>query len=133
MPLITIIIFVVCLGTLVLLSVAMKNKKKLAAAKAYGLSAFDIELPATATIRKGAAERTLPQFNSSSDAGAFFRLVTPYLGSLSKPKREYVRQTIEDLKTDLKIDKEIYRYFINEYNTYDGLSDEQAAEKWSLK
>ena len=133
MPLISIILFFTAVGLFVLLGIFLKNKNKLNAAKSYGSKEFDIELPVTAGIRKGATEKKLPPFLSLSDAGAFFYLVTPYLGSLSNLKRKYIQQTLEDLKSELRIDKEIYRYFMDEYKIYDGLSDEQAAEKWSQK
>ena len=133
MPLITIILFFIFVGLLFALATFVKNRKKLEVAKAYGIKNFDIELPPSASILHNKATQGLPRFMETSDAGAFYRLVTPYIGSLSTHKREYLHQHIEDLKNDLKINKEIYRYFTDEYKIYEGLNDEDAAIKWSGK
>lgn len=130
MPLITIILFFAAVGLLVLLSLFLKNRNKLSAAKEYGRKEFDVDLPMSATIQHSA---NVKNFAALSDAGAFFYLVTPYLGSLSNHKRSYIKQSVEDLKNDLKINKDIYRYFMDEYKIYDGLSDKDAAEKWAQK
>ena len=133
MPLITIILFFIFVGLLMMLATFLKNKKKLEVARQYGAKQFDIDLPPAASIQHNKATQNLPKFTATSDAGAFYRLITPYIGSLTTHKREYLHQHIEDLKNDLKIDKEIYRYFIDEYKIFEGLSDEDAADKWAGK
>ena len=58
-------------------------------------------------------------------------LVTPYIGSLSKHKRDFLFQHLNDLKNDLKMHKTIYQSFVSEHDIYKDLNDKQAAEKWS--
>lgn len=129
MPLITIVLFFIFVGALALFANSLKRRKKLKAIAAFGLSEFGIELPSSASINKR-KERQFVLLNLSDREG-FFLMVTPYIGSLSLDKREYLYQSINDLRHDLKINKEIYNYFIDEYKIYEGLSDSQAAEKWS--
>lgn len=128
MPLITVIILFIFTALLFVLSGVLKNRMKLKRAVAYGEETFSIELPQGAQIKKG---KGLPSISTCSDAEAFFILMTPYIGSLSLKKRESLHKTIVALKSDLKMRKEIYSYFTAEYALYDGLSDEEAAQKWS--
>lgn len=133
MPVITVIIFFTFLGLLFLLSSVLKNRKRLKEATEYGLKNFDIELPQGAIIDKSKSGVIFPNFTACSDAENFFQLITPYVGSLSLNKREFLHQHINDLKNDLKMNKEIYQYFIDEYKIYEGLSEADAAEKWTGK
>lgn len=133
MPLITVVIFFIFVGLLFLLSSVLKNRKKLKQAVAYGISNFEIELPHGAAIDKSKSGGVFPSFSRCSDSEAFFQLITPYIGSLNNHKRDYLYQHVNDLKNELKMNKEIYQFFIDEYKSYEGLNDEQAAKKWSGK
>ncbi len=133
MPLITVILFFIFVGLLLLLSSVLKNRKRLQAVTAYGKEHFDIELPNGASIDKQKSGSQFPVFANCSDGEGFFQLITPYIGSLSMNKREYLHQHANDLKNDLKMNKNIYQYFMDEYKIYEGLTEEQAAEKWAEK
>ena len=132
MPLVTIIFFFIFLGLLFTLNNVLRNRRKLHKAEAYGQKHFEIDLPDGAKIDK-ASQSSIPPFPTLSDAESFYVLVTPYIGSLNKHKRDFLFQHLNDLKNDLKIHKSIYQNFVTEHDTYKDLSDEQAAEKWSAK
>lgn len=131
MPLITVILFFIFLGLLFSLMSVLKNRKQLSLATNYGEKEFQIDLPAGAKITKASAINNLPAFSSCSAAESFFHLVTPYIGSMSSDKRGQLYEAINALKNDLKMNKEIYRIFTDEYSLYEGLNEEQAAAKWS--
>jgi hypothetical protein len=44
-----------------------------------------------------------------------------------------MHKEIEARSSDLKMHKENYRTFMDEYDKYEGLSDEQASDKWRGK
>lgn len=108
----------------------LKNRRQLKAATEYGVKNFEIALPHGAAIDKSKSGKIFPHFSACSDAESFFQLITPYLGSLSVNKCEYLHQAINDLKNELKMNKEIYQYFMDEYKIYEGLTEAEAAEKW---
>lgn len=130
MPLITIIFFFVFLGLLFLLTGVLGNRKKLKQAEEYGRKHFEINLPDGATIPE-VKNKDTSNFSKLSDAESFYVLVTPYIGSLSKHKRDFLFQHLNDLKNDLKMHKTIYQSFVSEHDIYKDLNDKQAAEKWS--
>jgi len=127
---VTIIFFFIFLGLLFTLSNVLRNRKKLHKAESYGQKHFEIDLPDGAKI-DNASQNGIPAFPTLSDAESFYVLVTPYIGSLNKHKRDFLFQHLNDLKNDLKIHKNIYQNFVTEHDIYKDLSDEQAAEKWS--
>ncbi len=122
--------FVVLVFLFFFLSASLKKKKKLQAASVYGKDTFDVELPKNTDIRSYAREFSLPLVTVSSAAEVFFMLVTPYFGSLPSKKRIALKKEIEKLSGDLKIDKNIYRFFMNEAEKYEGLNDDEASDKW---
>ena len=132
MPLITIVFFFVFLGLLFLLTTVLGNRNKLKQADNYGRKNFEIDLPDGAEIPE-AHNKNIAKFSTLSDAESFYVLITPYIGSLNKHKRDFLLQHLNDLKNDLKMHKAIYQNFISEYENYKGLTDKQAAEKWSGK
>jgi hypothetical protein len=133
MPLITIIFFFIFVAMLFMLNNVFAMHKKFKAAEKFGIDNFDIDLPTGATIKRTKLGASLPAFKDASDAEGFFMLITPYIGSLNKIKREYLHQHMNDLKNDLKMHKGVYQYFMDEYKIYDGLDDTEAAEKWAGK
>jgi len=133
MPVITLVLFFTFIAMLFMLNNILRTHKKFKAAEKFGIDNFDIDLPTGASISGTKSSLALPAFNGASDAENFFMLITPYIGSLNKIKREYLCQHMNDLKDDLKMNKAIYQYFMDEYKVYDGLDDEQAAAKWSEK
>ena len=132
MPLVTIIFFFIFLGLLFTLNNVLRNRRKLHKAETYGQKHFEIDLPDGAKI-DNAVQSGIPPFSTLSDAESFYVLVTPYIGSLNKHKRDFLFQHLNDLKNDLKIHKSIYQNFVTEHDAYKDLNDEQAAEKWSGK
>ena len=130
MPLITVILFFVFVGLLFLLSSVVRNRKKLKQADAYGRAQFEIDLPAGVKIDNN-TDNDIPPFSTLSDAESFYTLITPYIGSLTKHKRDFLFQHLNDLKNDLKMNKDIYQKFVQEYDVYKSLSDKAAAEKWA--
>lgn len=133
MPLVTVVLFFIFLGLLFVLSNVLKNRKKLKAVKVFGIKEFEIELPQEAYISPKTSGSAFPSFSNCSDAEGFFMLITPYVGSLSKNRREFIYQYINDLKNELKMNKGIYQYFTDEYQKYKGLSEKDAATKWAGK
>jgi len=125
--------FVVLVFLFFFLNGNIKKKKKLQAAGAYGHDTFEVELPKNVSIAAYAREFSLPPITVSSAPEVFFMLVTPYFGSLPLKKRKALEKEIESLSGELKIDKNIYRFFMNEAEKYEGLDDDQASEKWRGK
>lgn len=133
MPVITVIILFVVVGLTVMLMAATRNRKKLKLAHDYGHTHFDIHLPDDVVINTVKEGYDFPAFANMTDGEAFLFLITPYLGSLSVIKREFMLQHINDLKNELKMNKDIYQNFIDEYKIYEGLTEAEAAEKWAGK
>jgi hypothetical protein len=131
MPVITLVLFFTFVAMLFVLNNILRTRKKFKAAEKFGIDNFDIDLPTGATVNIAKSGLVLPAFNSASDAENFFMLITPYIGSLSVTKREYIRQHANDLKNELKMNKAVYQFFLAEYKQYQGLSDDEAAQKWS--
>jgi len=131
MPLISILFFFTFFALLLLFQKVLSDRKKFKQAEKFGITTFDLDLPTTASIHQKNSKGDFPAFAKCSDAEAFFWLVTPYIGSLNLTKREYIHQYVNDLKSELKINKTIYQFFIDEYKLYQGLNAEQAAAKWS--
>ena len=48
-------------------------------------------------------------------------------------KRKTLNQAADRLKSELKIHKEIYRAFMDEYEKYDGLNDVESTDLWRGK
>lgn len=130
-------VFVVPFLVLVVLSFILltmiKQTKKRVAAFVFGKSEFDVELPKNPNAYKDLSGYHLPSLQSCSDAESFMLLIVPYLGSLKADKRDQIHKEIEALSMDLKMHKEIYRAFMDEYEKYEGLSDDQASDKWRGK
>lgn len=130
-------VFVIPFLVLVVLSfilmVNIKQKKKREAAFSFGKSEFDVELPKNPDAYKSLSGYKLPSLLNCSNAESFMLLIIPYLGGLKSEKRGDIHKEIEALSTDLKMHKEIYRAFMDEYEKYEGLSDEQASDKWRGK
>ena len=130
MPLITVIFFFIFVGMLFMLNNVLRNRKKLKQAEDYGRKNFEIDLPDGVKIY---SLPHLPKFTTLSDAESFYHLITPYIGSLSKHKRDFLFQHLNDLKNELKMNKSIYQNFVSEHDIYKDLNDEDAAKKWAEK
>ena len=128
MPLITLILFFIFVGLLMLLTSTVRKRAKIKKVAEYGHAQFEIDLPNTMKVRVPA---TLPALTSMSDAEGFFTLITPYIGSLTKHKRDYLFQHVTDLKNELKMNKDVYQNFMTEYAIYKDLSEKAAAKKWA--
>tara|TARA_B100000508_G_C11450482_1_gene273740 strand:+ start:904 stop:1308 length:405 start_codon:yes stop_codon:yes gene_type:complete len=130
-------VFVVPFLVLVILSFVLltmiKQTKKRDAAFVFGKSEFDVELPRNPNAYKELSGYQLPPLQNCSDAESFMLLIIPYLGSLKANKRDQIHKEIEALSTNLKMNKEIYRAFMDEYEKYEGLSGDQASNKWRGK
>lgn len=131
MPILILITFVLLVALLVYVLNAKKNKAKKRAVFEYGQNEFSIELPASASLVTHISKVKRLSILDLSNPEAFFLLVSPYLGSLSVTKRDFLYQAINDLKDELKMNKHVYQIFVEEYKKYDGLSEEAAAEKWT--
>lgn len=125
--------FVVLVFLFFFLGGNIKKKKKLEAASAYGRDTFEVDLPKNSGVSAYAREFSLPPITVSSASEVFFMLVTPYFGSLPSKKRKALEKEIESLSGELKINKNIYRFFMNEAEKYEGLDDDQASDKWRGK
>lgn len=125
--------FVILVFLFFFLNGTIKKKKKLTAASAYGRDTFEVELPKNVGVSAYIRKFSLPPITVSSAPEVFFMLVTPYFGSLPSKKRKALEKEIESLSGELKIDKNIYRFFMNEAEKYEGLDDNQASEKWRGK
>ena len=124
-------IVLVVLSFFLVTTIRQKNKRK--AAFNFGQSHFEVELPQNPNAYSALSGYQLPLLQNCSDADGFMLLIIPYLGSLAGEKRDQIHKEIEALSTDLKMHKEIYRAFMDEYEKYEGLSDEQASDKWRGK
>jgi len=125
--------FLVLVVLTFVLITTIKQKKKRDAAFKYGKTEFDVELPQNPNAYGASSGYQLPSLQDCSDAESFMLLIVPYLGSLKSTKRSKIHKEIEALSTDLKMNKEIYRAFMDEFEKYEGLSDEQASDKWRGK
>ncbi|MEM9469657.1 MAG: hypothetical protein AAF988_05800 [Pseudomonadota bacterium] len=112
---------------------ALKNKKRREKAFLYGKENFDIELPSNTNAFRGTRGYQLPALANVSDAENFMMLIVPYLGSLPIEKRDKLQKETDILASDLKMNKEIYRFVMDELEKYDGLSDDEASQKWRGK
>lgn len=131
MPVLILISFVLLVSLLVLVLNGKKRKAKFQAIFDFGQKEFGIELPSSALIMtKGRTGQKL-DFMALSDEEGFFYLISPYLGSLSAAKRDFMYQAMNDLKDALRMNKDVYHVFAEEYKIYAGLSEEEAAEKWA--
>ena len=128
MPVITLVLFFVFLFLLLMLMGTLRKNKKLRSVERYGQAQFEIDLPDGVQVPAG-----LPSFVGLSDAEGFYHVITPYIGSLTKHKRDFLFQYLNDLKNELKVNKSVYQKFVTEYELYKGLSDKAAAEKWAGK
>ncbi|NQZ13263.1 MAG: hypothetical protein HRT94_00370 [Alphaproteobacteria bacterium] len=125
--------FIVLVILFFVLAGALKQKKKRAEAFAYGKSQFDVELPYNPNALQELVKYKLPLLQNCSDAECFMILIIPYIGSLHGDKRQKIQGALEDMSANLKVNKEIYRAFMDEYEKYDGLSDDEASDKWRGK
>jgi len=128
MPFIAVAAFIILLSLLFFLTGLLAKRKKLKAADLYGQEKFGIDLPRTAIVTQ--KKPYLPSLNQCTDAEAFFLLIVPYIGSLTLEKRSLLRTELERLKSSLAMNKQIYGDFMDEYDLYDGLNDEEAGQKW---
>ena len=114
MTVIAIITAVTCAILFLLLADLLATRKKIKAAALYGKRVFDIELPRT--VRAPGRE-----INKLSDEAVFLILLLPYFDSLNADKQEKVKAAAKTLKSDLKIDKELYERFIAAINQKEDL------------
>jgi len=115
------------------LTKAIKNKKKRLKAFHFGKTEFDIELPLDTNAYRHADGYALPALTQNTDVENFTTLIVPYLGSLPGKKRDAIKKHVDALSGDLKMHKEIYRFFMHEYERFEGLSDTDASNKWRGK
>jgi len=114
----------------VLLARLLSVQKRIKHALTYGRLTFDIDLPEEMSNKALSEMKRIENVNRCSQEEFFFMFVTGQMGRLPTDKREALKSAADQLTSEIKMKKSIYKFFSDEYDLYEGLNDADAKDKW---